>query len=98
MSQENLQKQMAQEVIDCIVSKGIKLLALDFDKTIVGVHTKGMWQGETSQLAEEVRPCFVQLLEAALDNRADDLNICIVTYSKQPELIRELLDMVLPQR
>ena len=98
MSEQNTEKEMAEAVIECLIGKGIKLLALDFDKTIVSVHTGGMWKGGTPKLAEEVRPCFVHLIEAALNNRAADLNICIVTYSKQPVLIADLLKMVLPNR
>ena len=91
-------KEVAEGIINCLISKGIKLLALDFDKTIVSVHTGGMWKGGTAKLADEVRPCFAHLIEAALNNRATDIIVCIVTYSKQPVLIADLLKMVLPNR
>lgn len=32
---------LAKSIVDELVSKGIKVLALDFDKTIVDVHTAG---------------------------------------------------------
>ena len=98
MSKDRMCKVMANEIIENLIGKGIRLLALDFDKTIVSVHTGGMWKGGTPKLVEEVRPCFVDLIEAALNNRADNLGLCIVTYSKQPGLIADLLKIVLPNR
>ena len=42
----------ARKVIEYLVTKGIKVLALDFDKTIVDVHTAGFWRQGTVKLAE----------------------------------------------
>ena len=85
----------ARKVIEFLVTKGIKVLALDFDKTIVDVHTAGFWRQGTVKLAEHVRPCFEALIRAALPT---DLHLCIVTYSIQPNLIRDVLRTVMPRR
>ena len=85
----------AKKIIDILISKGIKVLALDFDKTIVDVHTAGFWRQGTVKLAEHVRPCFEALMRAALPT---DLHLCIVTYSMQPNLIRDVLRVVMPRR
>ena len=85
---------LAREAVSTLVDKGIKVLALDFDKTIVSVHTAGFWTQPTSKLVEHVRPCFKALIQAGLDTR---LHLCIVTYSMQPALIRDVIRMALPR-
>lgn len=95
-STDNIMLLMAKEVISLFVNKGIRLLALDFDKTIVTVHTAGYWRGGSPQLAEHVRPCFQALMAAALEQK--QLQLCVVTYSTQAQLIRDVLKLVLPKR
>ncbi len=85
----------AKKIVDLLIAKGIKVLALDFDKTIVDVHTAGYWRQGTLKLAEHVRPCFEALIRAALPT---ELHLCIVTYSMQPNLIRDVLRVVMPRR
>ena len=86
---------LARSVVASLSRKGVKLLALDFDKTIVSVHTSGFWRQGTPKLAEHVRPCFKALIKATLES---NLNVCIVTYSMQPQLIQDVLKHVLPAR
>merc|ERR1711884_559234 len=85
---------LARQIIDVLASKGIKVLALDFDRTIVAVHTHGFWRQGTPKLAEHVRPCFKAIMEAGLERK---MHVCIVTYSMQPALIRDVLKLVLPK-
>ncbi|KAK2187242.1 hypothetical protein NP493_172g02043 [Ridgeia piscesae] len=85
---------LARAIISTLVRKGVRVLALDFDKTIVSVHTKGYWRQTTPKLAEYVRPCFRALLEAAISEC--DIYVSVVTYSMQPQLIRDVLLRVLP--
>ena len=91
---ETVDTRLARTVATLLVAKGVKVLALDFDKTIVSVHTAGFWRQGTPNLAEHVRPCFKALIEAALDTK---LHVCVVTYSMQPMLIRDVLKLVLPK-
>ena len=95
MSPRDQELVQAREIVSSLIIKGIKVLALDFDKTIVTVHTLGHWRGGSPQLAEHVRPCFQALMKAALELK---LQICVVTYSMQPDLIQDVLKLVLPRR
>ena len=79
----------AKSVISTLREKGIKLLALDFDKTIIDIHTGGAWRGPSTKLFDHVRPCMKALLEAALVHQG--LEVCIVTYSTQPGMIEDVL-------
>ncbi|XP_005094953.1 uncharacterized protein LOC101848650 [Aplysia californica] len=75
--------------------KGIKLLALDFDKTLIDIHSGGMWEESTDKLVPHVRPCMKDLLETASHK---GLYVAIVTYHTQGWLIKELLHKVLPKK
>ncbi len=92
---ESADFEQAKKIINELVTKGIKVLALDFDKTIVDIHTAGFWRQGTQKLADRVRPCFEALIRAALPTQ---LHVCVVTYSMQPNLIRDVLRTVMPRR
>ena len=77
------------------MSLSIKLVAIDFDLTIVNVHTRGSWQFTAKALASRVRPTFKQFLAAAL--KCNDLHIAVVTQSPQVSLVREVLGEALPE-
>ena len=59
---------------------GINLLAVDFDLTLVDVHTGGCWAGSVAALASRVRPYMKQLVDDAL---SAGLYVAIVTFSPQ---------------
>ena len=88
---------LAKTLVQSLTAKGIRLLALDFDKTIVSVHTAGYWRQGTPKLVEQVRPCFKDLIQAALET-TPRLHLAVVTYSMQPVLIRDVLRFALPTR
>ena len=85
---------VAKHIVHILYQKGIRLLALDFDKTLISIHTSGYWKGAAAKLAEHVRPCFQMLIKAALEYK---LPVCIVTYSMQPDVIKDVLHLVLPK-
>eukprot|EP00526_Cylindrotheca_closterium_P023879 CAMPEP_0113620090 /NCGR_PEP_ID=MMETSP0017_2-20120614/10224_1 /TAXON_ID=2856 /ORGANISM="Cylindrotheca closterium" /LENGTH=197 /DNA_ID=CAMNT_0000529721 /DNA_START=108 /DNA_END=701 /DNA_ORIENTATION=- /assembly_acc=CAM_ASM_000147 len=68
---------------------GINFLALDFDQTILDIHTGGRWKESLEELLPHVRPVFVQLMQAALEY---DIQVAIVTFSGQTKMIREVLE------
>ena len=68
---------------------GINLLALDFDQTILSIHTGGRWQGSAEELVPFIRPIFADLLRAAV---AHNLHVSIVTFTGQIHLVRAVLD------
>ena len=81
-------------MVQKLVSLSIKLIAVDFDLTIINVHTRGSWQFTSKALASRVRPTFKQFLTAALN--CNDLHIAVVTQSPQVPLVREVLEQALP--
>lgn len=82
-------------MVQKLVSLSIKLVAVDFDLTIINVHTRGSWQFTAKALASRVRPTFKQFLTAAL--KYNDLHIAVVTQSPQVSLVREVLEEALPE-
>lgn len=78
---------------DAMAQKGIKLLALDWDKTVVSCHTNGKWWGDADELEKKVRSVFRELIAAAV---ASKLRITIVSFSGQHQLIRDTLKIAFP--
>ena len=70
----------------------VNFLAVDFDQTLVDIHTGGSWQGTAAELADHVREEFIDLFHEAIDK---GVRIAIVTFSKQRNLIREVLQSFL---
>lgn len=84
-----------ESFVSTLTKKGIKLLAVDFDKTLVDIHTGGSWKEGTDKLTVHVRPCMRDLVEHA---HRKGIHVCIVTFSRQAWMIRELLQKVLPKK
>jgi hypothetical protein len=70
----------------------INFLALDFDQTILNIHTGGRWQGTLEELLPHVRPVFLQLIPAAQEA---GLEVAVVTFSRQVSLVRGVLDTIM---
>ena len=71
------------------LSEGINFLALDFDQTVIDIHTGGRFNGTVTELASHVRPVFSQLINAA---HTAGIKIAIVTFSPQVDNICGVLD------
>ena len=82
-------KNLVTQILESLRQNRIKLIAFDFDCTIVNIHTGGQWCDSAEKLAEFVRPCFRELLPALL--KCPEFFVCVVTYSPQEDLIREVL-------
>lgn len=89
------QRAKARQIVACLQTKGIKLVAIDFDNTLLSIHTSGYYQGTVDNLIEHIRSTFYYLIQAILDSPAfgESLHICIVTFSSQEQLIRKLLQL-----
>lgn len=74
-------------------SIGVNFLAIDFDQTMIDVHTGGRWKESSTELAKHLRPVFLSLLPAASDR---NIRIAIVTFSGQTSAIREVLEIAFP--
>ena len=82
-------------MVQKLVSLSIKLVAVDFDLTLINVHTRGSWQFTSKSLVSRVRPSFKLFLTAMLNS--SDLHVAVVTQSPQIPLIREVLEQALPE-
>ena len=68
-----------------------KLLCLDFDATLISIHTNGNWNEESvADLVQYVRPLFKQLIPAILQRKT--IAIAVVTFSSQLHLIQRVLE------
>lgn len=80
-------------IVQNLIRAGIKMVAVDFDLTILNIHTHGFWQFTGKMLATRVRPCFKHFLSEALNS---NLHVAVVTHSPQADLVREVLELSLP--
>jgi hypothetical protein len=79
--------------IQNLQSLPINFLAIDFDQTLIDIHTGGVWPGTVDELAPHVRLEFRDLIASAL--QTGTIHVAIVTFSKQPALIKSVLERAL---
>jgi hypothetical protein len=84
---------LTAKIIESLRRNNVKIIAFDFDCTIVNIHTGGQWCDTAEKLAEFVRPCFKELIPALL--KCPDFFVCVATYSPQEDLIREVLKITM---
>lgn len=84
-----------ERMVDKLINNGIKMVAVDFDMTLVSVHTNGNWMFTARPLASKVRPGFPEFLSEVLKR---GLWVAVVTFSPQVKLVKEVLGNVLPER
>jgi hypothetical protein len=89
------QRAKARDIVLCLQRKNIKLIAIDFDNTLLSIHTSGYYQGTVDNLLEHIRSTFHYFIQEILDSPSfsQTLHICIVTFSSQEQLIRKLLQL-----
>ena len=89
------QRSKARDIVLCIQRKNIKLVAIDFDNTLLSIHTSGYYQGTVDNLIDYIRSTFYYFIQEILNSSAfgQTLHICIVTFSSQEQLIRQLLEL-----
>jgi hypothetical protein len=69
----------------------IQLLALDFDATIVDIHTGGRWKGTAEELATHVRNQILCIVEESLKRH---ITVSVVTFSVQTDLISQVMRLM----
>uniref|UniRef100_A0A7S3NHG0 FCP1 homology domain-containing protein n=1 Tax=Aureoumbra lagunensis TaxID=44058 RepID=A0A7S3NHG0_9STRA len=74
---------------------GKRMICVDFDLTLIRIHTGGNWQKTAENLSKCVRPCMIQLLQESV---ACGLHVAIVTFSSQTSLIHEVLSLIVPEQ
>jgi hypothetical protein len=75
-----------------IYSADIRLVAIDFDMTIVDVHTHGLWDRSPAELMSHVRPEFVCLIQSCI---LRGILVVVATFSNQNRLIRDVIGQAL---
>lgn len=92
------QRAKARNIVTCLQEKNIKLIALDFDKTFISIHTNGRYRGSVENLVESIRSTFHYLVQEILDSPAfgRTLHLSIVSFSSQEQLIRKVLELAFP--
>lgn len=91
---EKKMEQQCQDVIDALKAKGFNFVCIDFDQTIVDVHTGGQWRFPAEDLESHVRPffrCFIPLL------LRNDMLVSVVTFSGQMGVITDVLRRAFPE-
>ena len=78
------------KTVKLLREKGIRLLAIDFDKTLISFHTRGMWTGGISELAKGIRPFLAHLIDLCLET--ENIFVAIVTFSTQRDLIWSVME------
>jgi hypothetical protein len=78
----------AAAMAHALADRGVRLLALDFDLTLVNLHTNGTWMAGWSDLREHLRPLFCALIPAV---QRQGIFVSVVTFSGQTDLIRDCL-------
>jgi len=89
------QRSKARDIVSCLRQKNIKLIAIDFDNTLLSIHTSGYYQGKVDNLLEHIRSTFHYFIQEILDSPSfgQTLHLCIVSFSSQEQLIRKLLQL-----
>jgi len=81
------------KAVEHLVELKINFLALDFDQTILDIHTGGIWKSGIHELSEHVRPMFHQLIVEAYKA---NIKIAVVTFSTQVRDISQVLYLHFP--
>lgn len=67
---------------------------MDFDQTIISIHTGGRFKGSIAELSSYVRPLFIDLIRLAY---ANGIKIAVVTFSPQVDHIARVLENLFPE-
>lgn len=81
-----------QGAIDHLLSLGINFLAIDFDQTILDIHTGGNWKGSQEELFSHIRPVYAQLIRGAI--ATNRIEVAVVTFTCQTRFVRGVLDYI----
>lgn len=74
-----------------LLELNINFLAIDFDLTMIDVHTGGRWAGTVEEMLGHVRPEFRQLVLAC---RSNNIHVAIVTFTPQTAMVKGVLENI----
>jgi len=87
-------KSQCTAAVRMMVKSNIHLLAIDFDMTILNIHTGGEWEGGAEKLQKHVRNEFKCLIQTSLER---GIFVAVASFSKQEELILSVLKEFIPE-
>ena len=71
----------------------IKVIALDFDRTIIDIHTGGDWNSTYQDLVPHVRSEMKCLMDQSLSK---GIHVAVASFSIQEDLIKQVIAEVIP--
>jgi hypothetical protein len=80
-----------EAAVQRLTAVGINFVAVDFDYTMIDIHTGGRWGGSADELLSHIRPEFRQLLPALLQN---EICVAVVTFSPQVAMVQRVLETI----
>lgn len=93
LPRDEVLERKCSDAMDKIVDLNINFLAIDFDQTMIDIHTGGRWKESAHELAAHMRPLFLHLVPKAARR---NVRVAIVTFSPQTTHIREVLEHAFP--
>jgi predicted HAD superfamily phosphohydrolase YqeG len=103
-------KTKAARVVEHLRSIGIRMVAIDFDRTILKIHTGGVWRGTLEELQQQVRPELATLIQTIdrynkehekqqqhQQQSSSRLHMAVVTFSGQVSFVGGVLQSILPE-
>jgi len=95
------ERDLSEEEVETVKSDAekvaavVKMAAIDCDLTLLGIHTGGgHWRDSAVELSKHLRPVFRVFIPELI---ARGILISIVTFSPQPQLIKEALEIALAE-
>ena len=82
-------RELCRHIVHRLVrERQVNFLALDFDCTILSIHTMGRWPGTAEELEPKIRPFFRALIPEAIRG---GMHVAVVTFSRQVQIISRVL-------
>lgn len=80
------------KIVDALHRSGVEYVAIDFDKTLINIHTGGEWWRDSSSILPHIRP-QLRILVRVLHQQGQ--GIAMVSFSRQMDIIRACLVNIL---
>ena len=79
--------------VQAIERSGVNFVAIDFDKTLISIHTSGKWAGSAIDLSLKVRGFFLEFIPLLMSR---GISVAIVTFSGEVKLIQQVMHNLFP--
>jgi len=79
--------------VDAVERSGVNFVAIDFDNTLISIHTSGKWVGNAADLSAKVRGFFLEFVPLIMSR---GISVAIVTFSGEVKLIQQVVHALFP--